>query len=147
MQNKAKYLDDQMNVSTIITRGYEDITRLRPPKKQSQTKPNKAKFKKAKMNVTSILTKGYENKPPIRAPKKQTQISKRQKPMQTSLPQRIMKKTAISGSDKTKPNKAKQTQLKPISKAKKSCSQPLCCGIYKEKMIFCNRLTKKYQID
>jgi hypothetical protein len=66
---------------------------------------NKAKFKKAKMNVTSIITKGYENKPPIRAPKKQSQISKRQKPMQTSLPQRIMKKTAISASEKTKPNK------------------------------------------
>jgi hypothetical protein len=31
--------------------------------------------------------------------------------MQTSLPQRIMKKTALSASDKTKPNKAKQTQF------------------------------------
>ena len=67
---------------------------------------NEPKFKKAKMNVTSILTVGYENKPTIRAPKKRTQISKRQKPIQTSLPKGIMKKTTISASDKTKPNKA-----------------------------------------
>ena len=77
-------------------------------KKQSQTNPNKAKFKKAEMNVTSILTVGYENKPPIRAPKKQSQISKRQKPIQTSLPQRIMKNTMLSASEKTNP---KQSQF------------------------------------
>ncbi len=57
------------------------------------------------MNVSSYIAKGYENIPPFRAPKKQSQISKRQKPMQTSLPKRIMKKTAISGPCKTKPNK------------------------------------------
>jgi hypothetical protein len=62
------------------------------------------------MDVTSVITKGYENKPPIRAPKKQSQIPKRQKPMQTSLPQRIMKITAILGPGKTKPIKPKQTQ-------------------------------------
>ncbi len=67
------------------------------------------------MNVTSILTVGYENKTPIRAPKKQSQISKRQKPIQPPLPQRIMKKTALSGPDKTNP---KRTQSKPISEAK-----------------------------
>ncbi|MDH4241621.1 MAG: hypothetical protein OEW48_18845 [Phycisphaerae bacterium] len=55
------------------------------------------------MNVTSILTKDYENISPIRAPKKQSQILKRQKPMQPSLPKGIMKKTAFSGYDKTKP--------------------------------------------
>ena len=71
----------------------------------AKTNPNKAKFKKAKMNVTSIITKAYENKTPIRAPKKQSQISKRQKRMQPSLPQRIMKKTAFSCCDKTNPNK------------------------------------------
>ncbi len=66
---------------------------------------NKAKFKKAKMNVSSFITKDYENKSPIRAPKKQSQTLKRQKPMQTSLPQRIMKISALLGPDKTKPNK------------------------------------------
>jgi hypothetical protein len=95
MQNKAKFRKTKMNVSTIITRGYKNKSRLRPPEKQSQTNPNKAKFKKAKMNVTSIITKRYENKSPIRATKKQSQISKRQKPMQTSLSTWFMKKTAI----------------------------------------------------
>jgi hypothetical protein len=80
-------------------------------KKQSQTNPNKAKSKKAKMNVFSILTVGYENKPPIRDPKKQSQILKRQKTIQTSLPQRIMKNTAFSPYNKTNPI---QTQTKPI---------------------------------
>jgi len=77
--------------------------------KQSQFKPNQTqnepKLKKAKMNVTTAITKGYENKPPIRAPKKQIQTSKRQKPMQTSLPKGIMKKTAFSGTGKTNPIK------------------------------------------
>ena len=50
-----------------------------------------------------------------------------------------------------------QSQTKPIyrgvasgeagSEAKKCCSPPLCCGISKEKMISCNRLYRKYQID
>ncbi len=105
MQNKAKFRKSQMNISNLITKYYDKKDTWWDGKKQSQTNPNKPKFKKAKMNVTSIITKGYENKPPILAPKKQSQISKRQKPMQTSLPQRIMKKTAFSGSDKTNPNK------------------------------------------
>jgi hypothetical protein len=49
------------------------------------------------MNVTKTFTKGYANKTPIWAPKKQSQTSKRQKPMQSSLLQRIMKNTPISG--------------------------------------------------
>ncbi len=105
MQNKAKFRKSQMNVNKVLTKDYEKRTLGQHGKKQSQTNPNKAKFKKAKMNVTSILTVGYENKTPIRAPKKQSQTSKRQKPMQTSLPQRIMKKTALSASGKTNPNK------------------------------------------
>ena len=95
-----------MNVNKVLTKDYVNKTLGERGKKQSQTKPNKAKFKKAKMNVTSILTVGYENKSPIRAPKKQSQTSKRQKPMQTYLPQRIMKKIALSGPGKTNPNKA-----------------------------------------
>ena len=118
MQNKAKFRKSQMNVSDDITREYVQMDTWSIGTKQSQTNPNKAKLKKAKMNVTSAITKAYENKPPIRAPKKQSQTSKRQKPMQTSLPQRIMKKTALSGPGKTKPNKPnstpKQSQSKPI---------------------------------
>ncbi len=122
-----------MNVNKVLTKKYEQMdtwsigknepkTNPNEPKtnpikanimpKQSQTNPNKAKFKKAKMNVNKVLTKDYENKPPILPPKKQSQIPKRQKPIQTSLPQRIMKKSALSASDKTKPNKANLRLLK-----------------------------------
>ena len=95
-----------MNVNKVITKEYENKPNWTLGENEPKTNPIKPNFKKAKMNVTSILTVGYENKPPIRALKKQTQFLKRQKPMQASLPQRIMKITTFSGSDKTNPNKA-----------------------------------------
>jgi release factor glutamine methyltransferase len=109
MQNKAKLRKVKLNVNKVLTMNYDQMDTWPIRKKQSQTNPNKAKFKKAKMNVTSILTKDYENKSPFCAPKRQSQISKRQKIMQTSLPQRIMKKRAF-WFGKIKP---KQTQFKP----------------------------------
>jgi hypothetical protein len=126
MQNKANFRKSQMNINNVLTKDYDKRTLGQHGKKQSQTNPNKAKFKKAKMNVTSTLTVGYENKSPIRAPKKQSQTSKRQKPIQTSLPQGIMKNTAFSGPEKTNPNKPnlsrrslwrsrKQTQCLPAT--------------------------------
>ncbi len=105
MQNKAKFRKVKLNVNKVLTKDYEQMDTWSIGKKQSQTNPNKAKFKKTEMNVTSYITMDYENISPIWAPKKQSQFPKRQKPIQTSLPQRIMKKTAFSGSDKTKPNK------------------------------------------
>jgi hypothetical protein len=106
-QNKAKFRKSQMNISNLITKDYEHRTLGQRGKKQSQTNPNKAKFKKAEMNLTSIITVGYENKPPIWAPKKQSQTSKRQKTMQTLLPQRIMKKPRFWVTKK-------QTQTNPM---------------------------------
>ncbi len=116
MQNEPNFRKSQMNVNKVLTRDYEKKTLGEHGKNEPKTNPNEPNFKKAKMNVTSILTKDYENKPPIRALKKRTQFPKRQKPMQPLLMQRIMKNTAFSSSDKTKP---KQTQTKPISEAKK----------------------------
>ncbi len=112
MQNKAKFRKVKLNVNNLLTKDYDRMDTWSIGKKQSQTKPNKAKSKKAKMNVTSYITVAYENKPPIWAPKKQSQTSKRQKSMQPLLLQRIMKKTAISGPEKTNPNKPNQTQFK-----------------------------------
>ena len=114
MQNKANFRKSQMNVSYVITEDYKNETLSERGKKQSQTKPIKANLLNAQMNVNAFPTKNYENKPPIRAPKKQTQFSKRQKTMQTSLPQRIMKKTRFwvpKKQSQTNPNKPKQTQL------------------------------------
>ena len=125
LQNKPKFRKVKLNVNKVLTKAYDIMDTWSSGKKQSQTNPNKAKFKKAKMNVTSIITVGYENKPPIRAQKKQSQTSKRQKPMQTSLPQRIMKITAVSASGKTNPNKPKRTQLKPIKCKNKPKTNPI----------------------
>ncbi len=107
----------KMNINLTLTKDYEKKTLGERGKKQSQTKPNKAKFKKAKMNVTVFYIKDYEN---------------------------ISNWAIYENKANFNP---KQTQTKPISEAKKCCSPPLCCGIYKEKMIFCNRLYKKYQIS
>ena len=123
MQNKAKFRKSQMNVNKVLTKGYEKKTLSERGKKQSQTNPNKAKLKKAKMNVNKVLAKNYENKPPIRAPKKQSQTSKRQKPMQPSLPQRIMKKTGFWVRTKQTQNKPKSNPNKPNFKGKKR----YCC--------------------
>ncbi len=94
MQNKANFRKSQMNVNNVLTKNYEKKTLGQ----RGKTKPIKANQSQSK---------------PIKANKmlKQSQTSKRQKPMQTSLPQRIMKKTALLASDKTKPNKPNQTQL------------------------------------
>ncbi len=133
MQNKANFRKSQMNVTSLITADYEKKTLGKRGKKQSQTKPNKAKFKKAEMNVTSILTVGYENKPPIRAPKKQSQTSKRQKPMQTSLPKGIMKETRFWVREKQTQFKAnkmpKQTQSNPIFGKRFECVSK-CLDVY-----------------
>jgi hypothetical protein len=114
LQNEPKFRKSQMNVTKVLTRDYDRMDTWSIRKKQSQTKPNKAKFKKAKMNVNRVLTKDYENKPHIRNPKKQSQISKRQKTMQTYLPQRIMKKPSIWAPKKqtqTNPNKPNFSQF------------------------------------
>jgi hypothetical protein len=103
MQNEPNFPNDQMNVNKVLTKDYVNNSHWTLGENEPKTNPNEPNFKKAKMNVTSYITKGYENKPPIRAPKKQSQFSKRQKPMQPSLPKGIMKKSAIPASDKTNP--------------------------------------------
>jgi len=39
MQNKANFKNDEMNVSSIFTKDYENKCPCRPDGKQSQTKP------------------------------------------------------------------------------------------------------------
>jgi hypothetical protein len=119
MQNEPNFRKSQVNVTYIITKDYENETLGEHGKNEPKTNPNEAKFKKTKINVTSILTVGYENKPPIMAPKKQSQISKRQKPIQTSLPQRIMKKTVLLLPGKTNPNEPKTNPIKANFRGKK----------------------------
>jgi len=54
MQNKANFLDAQMNVSTVLTMNYEQLT-------MNYVQKNKANLLNAQMNVNKVLTKDYEN--------------------------------------------------------------------------------------
>jgi len=62
MQNKANLPDDQMNVSSVITREYKNKTNWKLGENKANTKPIKANLLDAQMNVSSILTKDYRKK-------------------------------------------------------------------------------------
>jgi hypothetical protein len=49
MQNKPNLLDAQMNVTSILTKDYENVPRLRTPPKQTQSNPisNRAPYRSA----------------------------------------------------------------------------------------------------
>jgi len=61
MQNKANFLDAQMNVTSFYTVDYENIVNCKLRKNKANSKPNKANLRKAKMNANKVLTKDYEN--------------------------------------------------------------------------------------
>jgi len=61
MQNKANLPDAKMNVTTFITKEYENISNWKLGENKANTKPNKANLLDAQMNISSLLTKHYEN--------------------------------------------------------------------------------------
>jgi hypothetical protein len=126
MQNKANFPDDQMNVSTVKTNGYENnrLRRRRENKPNSNpikanTKPIKANLLDAQMNISSVLTKYYrkkddfavqKNKPnsnPIKANTKPIKANKI--PKQTQYKPNLSRrstccKSAEAGRSRIKPN-------------------------------------------
>ncbi len=132
MQNEPNFQDAQMNVNKVLTKDYENKSNWTLGENEPKTNPNEPNFKKAEMNVTSYITKGYENKPPNRAPKKRTQFSKRQNPMQTYLPQRIMKETRFWVRTKQTQFKPKQTQfpLFALRNRRHKCLYLLCLACF-----------------
>jgi len=62
MQNKANFLDAQMNVNLYVTKDYENESTFRVRKNKANSNPIKANFRKAKMNVNSLITKDYRKK-------------------------------------------------------------------------------------
>jgi len=62
LTNKANFPDDQMNVTKVLTKDYENKTLSQSGKNKANSKPNKANFQKAGMNVNKVLTRDYENK-------------------------------------------------------------------------------------
>ena len=103
MQNKANLQNAQMNVTSFLTKEYENISNCTLAENKANTKPNKANLPDDQMNVTSILTKDYENEP----------LHSRGKNKANSKP---IYRGVASGEDGTKPISpppaTKQTQFK-----------------------------------
>ncbi len=73
LQNKPNLPNTQINLTSVITKDYQNTHLLEHPKTnpiQSQYKANTNPIpEKPKMNVTSILTKDYENETAFRPQK------------------------------------------------------------------------------
>jgi hypothetical protein len=95
---------------------------------------NEPKFQKVKLNVNKGLTKEYEQMDTWSIGKNEPKTNPNEPKTNPIKANKMPKQTQY---------KAKQTQFQ----RKKSCSPLLCCGIYKEKMIFCNLINRQYQID
>ena len=86
IQNKPNLLDTQMNVSSFLTKDYENKSNWKLGENKPNSKPikantkpkqsqNKANLLDAQMNISSVITKDYKNKPHLRTPPKQTQTN------------------------------------------------------------------------
>ena len=62
LQNEPKFRKNQMNVTDLLTRNYDQMDTWSIGKNEPKTNPNEPKFKKAKMNVNKVSTKEYEKK-------------------------------------------------------------------------------------
>jgi len=66
MQNKANFLDAQMNVTSLITVDYENIANSKLRENKPNTNPirtqNKPNLPEGKIDAKSVITKDYEEK-------------------------------------------------------------------------------------
>jgi len=62
MQNKPNLLDAQMNVSSILTRDYENKHNWTLGENKPNSNPIKPNLRRARMNVNLTLTKDYRKK-------------------------------------------------------------------------------------
>ncbi|HUU17317.1 MAG TPA: hypothetical protein VMW72_09220 [Sedimentisphaerales bacterium] len=51
-----------MNVNSLITMDYENISNWTLGQNKPNSNPNKANFRKAQMNINSLITKDYRKK-------------------------------------------------------------------------------------
>jgi len=106
LTNKANFRKSQMNVNKVLTKDYENTSNSKLGENKANTKPNKANFRKSQMNVNKVLTKDYGNISNCSLAENKPNTN----PIQTQ----------------TKPTCSELVE--PISKAKKYCSPPFCCG-------------------
>jgi len=126
------------------------ITFVGRPLQISSFLTNKANFRKAQMNITKVLTRDYENKTlgergKNKANSKPNKANFRKAQMfvttfLTKEYENISNWALFENKPNTNPNK-------PNFRGKKMLLSTFCCGISKEKIIFCNLINRKSQID
>ena len=62
MQNEPNFEKAQMNVTSLITRDYENNSNWTLGQNKPNTNPIKPNLLNAQMNVNKVLTRDYENK-------------------------------------------------------------------------------------
>jgi len=62
MQNEPNFRKSHMNVTSFITKHYENIANWTLGENEPKTNPIEANLLDAQMNVSSVLTKDYEEK-------------------------------------------------------------------------------------
>ncbi len=66
---KANLPEAQMNVSSLLTKDYENQRLSRLGENKANTNPIKPNFRKARMKLNFCSTKDYENQPRLRTPR------------------------------------------------------------------------------
>ena len=95
-----------MNVNLYNTTDYERKRDWTLGQNKPNSNPNKPNLKRAKMDVNSLITKDYRKKDDFVVRINKPNLPKGKKLMQSVYLQRIMKKNAAKGYEKTNPNKA-----------------------------------------
>jgi len=62
MQNKANFLDAQMNVNSFITKVYRKKDDFAVQKNKANSNPNKPNLPDGKIDAKCVVTKDYEEK-------------------------------------------------------------------------------------
>jgi len=78
MQNKPNFLNNQRNISPVMTKPYSNFYPFGRRKNKANSNPIKPNLRKAKMNLSSVKTKEYANQPRLRPTSKQTQFKANQ---------------------------------------------------------------------
>ncbi len=123
MQNKANFQKSQVDVNLYNTTDYEEISNWTLGENKPNSNPIKANFRNAQMNVNSLITKDCRKKDDFAVQKNKPNsnpISQRVKLMQSVYLQRIMKKNAAKGYEKTKPNQSKFSNRKTEDRRRKT---------------------------
>ncbi len=123
MQNKPNFRKSQMNVSSILTRAYENISDWTIGQSKPNSNPIKPNLQNAQMNINLTLTKDYRKNDDFAVQKNKPNFVKGTKWTQTLFYKRIMKMNHPQAPKK-------QTQNKPnFFKGQNRLLENLTCSL------------------